>query len=137
MAGVWAACSSARRMLGTRKRRSVMIANQSSGAAVLSLRDELSKQSRLLLLALCGAAICLLVIACANLANLLLVRSLARQKELSIRISLGANRRSILRQLLSESLILGVAGGLGAIGVAAGRSTRVQSPEKLNGDPPT
>ena len=94
--------------------------NEGVGATVLSLRDDLSKQSRLLLLALCGAAICLLVIACANLANLLLVRSLARQKELSIRISLGANRRSILRQLLSESLILGVAGGVGAIGVAAG-----------------
>ncbi len=93
--------------------------NENVGVTVLSLRDELSKQSRLLLLALCGAAICLLVIACANLANLLLVRSLARQKELSIRVSLGANRRYILRQLLSESLILGVAGGLGAIGVAA------------------
>ena len=94
--------------------------NEKVGVTVVSLRDEISKQSRLLLLALCGAAICLLVIACANLANLLLVRSLARQKELSIRVSLGANRRYILRQLLSESLILGVAGGMGAIGVAAG-----------------
>jgi predicted permease len=94
--------------------------NEKVGATVIALRDEVSKQSRLLLMALCGAAICLLVIACANLANLLLVRSLARQKELSIRVSLGANRRYILRQLLSESLILGVAGGAGAIGVAAG-----------------
>ena len=94
--------------------------NEKVGATVVSLRDEVSKQSRLLLLALCGAAICLLVIACANLANLLLVRSLARQKELSIRVSLGANRRYILRQLLSESLLLGVAGGIGAVGVAAG-----------------
>ena len=94
--------------------------NEKVGATVISLRDEVSKQSRLLLWALCGAAVCLLVIACANLANLLLVRSLARQKELSIRVSLGANRRYILRQLLSESLILGIAGGIGAIGVAAG-----------------
>ncbi len=93
--------------------------NQDVGATVLLLRDELSKQSRLLLMALCGAALCVLVITCANLANLLLVRSLARQKELSIRVSLGANRRYILRQLLSESLILGIAGGLGAIAVAA------------------
>ena len=93
--------------------------NEKVGATVISLRDEVGKQSRLLLLALCGAAVCLLLIACANLANLLLVRSLARQKELSIRVSLGANRRYILRQLLSESLILGVAGGIGAIGVAA------------------
>lgn len=93
--------------------------NENVGATVMAMRDELSSQSRLLLIALCGAALCVLVIACANLANLLLVRSLARHKELSIRVSLGANRRSILRQLLSESLILGIAGGLGAIGVAA------------------
>ena len=94
--------------------------NEKVGTTVVSLRDEVSKQARLLLLALCGAAVCLLVIACANLANLLLVRSLARQKELSIRISLGANRRYLLRQLLAESFILGVAGGVGAVGVAAG-----------------
>jgi predicted permease len=93
--------------------------NQDVGVTVISLRDDFSKQSRLLLMALCGAALCVLVITCANLANLLLVRSLARQKELSIRVSLGANRRYILRQLLSESLILGIAGGFGAIGVAA------------------
>ena len=92
--------------------------NENVGVTVVSLRDEVSTQSRLLLLALCGAALCVLVITCANLANLLLVRSLARQKELSIRVSLGANRRSILRQLLSESAILGVAGGAGAIGLA-------------------
>jgi len=93
--------------------------NESVGATVIWIRDEVSKQSRLLLFALGGAAICLLVIACANLANLLLVRSLARQKEFSIRVSLGANRRTILRQLLTESLLLGVVGGLGAVGVAA------------------
>ncbi len=92
--------------------------NEGLGLSAIRLRDELSTQSRLLLLALCGAALGLLVIACANLANLLLVRSLARQKELSIRVSLGANRRYILRQLLSESLILGFAGAAGAIGVA-------------------
>lgn len=93
--------------------------NENVSASVIDLRDELSQQSRLLLMALCGAAVCVLIIACANLANLLLVRSLARQKELSIRVSLGANRRALLRQLLSESLILGFAGGLGAIAVAA------------------
>ena len=60
----------------------------------------------------------MLVITCANLANLLLVRSLARQKELSIRISLGANRRYIVRQLLSESAILGLIGGAAAVGLA-------------------
>ena len=78
-----------------------------SRRSVVSLRDELTTQSRLLLHGLCGAALCVLVIACANLANLLLAVRWPGRRELSIRISLGANRRSILRQLLSESFILG------------------------------
>ena len=93
--------------------------NEGVGATVTTLRDSFSTQSRLLLMALCGAALCVLVITCANLANLLLARSLARQKELSIRVSLGANRRNLMRQLLTESTLLGLAGGAGAIGVAA------------------
>jgi putative ABC transport system permease protein len=92
--------------------------NENVGVTVISLRDDLTTQSRLLLVALCGAALCVLVITCANLANLLLARSLARQKEFSIRVSLGANRRTLLRQLLTESVLLGLAGGAGAIGVA-------------------
>ena len=72
--------------------------NEGVGATVTELRDSFSAQSRLLLMALCGAALCVLVITCANLANLLLARSLARQKEFSIRVSLGANRRNLLRQ---------------------------------------
>jgi len=92
--------------------------NENVNSNVVPLRDELSKQSRLLLITLCGAALCMLIITCANLANLLLVRSLARQKELSIRISLGANRRYIVRQLLSESMILGIAGGAAAVWLA-------------------
>jgi predicted permease len=106
-------------LIAARLRQQYPRENEGVDGAVIGLRDELSTQSRLLLMALCGAALGVLVIACANLANLLLVRSLARQKELSIRVSIGANRRYILRQLLSESLILGFAGGAGAIGVAA------------------
>ena len=105
-------------LIGDRLRQQYPKENEGVGASVIGLRDELSAQSRLLLIALCGAALCVLVITCANLANLLLARSLARQKELSIRVSLGANRRYILRQLLSESLLLGFAGGAGAIAVA-------------------
>jgi len=92
--------------------------NEGVDANVTSLRDEVSKQSKMLLITLCGAALCMLLITCANLANLLLVRSLARQRELSIRVSLGANRRYLLRQLFSESLILGLLGGAGALAVA-------------------
>src|SRR5271165_3270367 len=106
------------KLIGDRLRQQYPKENQDVGLSVISLREELSKQSRMLLMALCGAALCVLIITCANLANLLLVRSLARRKEFSIRVSLGANRRNLLRQLFTESTLLGLAGGLGAIGVA-------------------
>jgi putative ABC transport system permease protein len=105
-------------LIAARLQRQYPKENQGVDVSVIALRDELSTQSRFLLKVLCGAALSMLVIACANLANLLLTRSLARQKELSIRLSLGANRRHILRQFLSESLLLGFAGGASAVGVA-------------------
>jgi predicted permease len=92
--------------------------NESVDLRVVSMRDDLAGQSRMLLVCLCGAALCMLVIACANLANLLLARALARQRELSIRISLGADRHYLLRQLLTESFLLALAGAASAIGVA-------------------
>ncbi len=107
-------------VVAARLRQQYRKENEGVGATVMALRSDLSTQSRLLLTALCGAALCVLVIICANLANLLLVRSLARHKEFSIRVSLGANYRHVLRQLITESLLLGLVGGLGAIGVAAG-----------------
>ena len=105
-------------LIAARLRRQYPKENEAVDLSVIALRDELTTESRLLLTGLCGAALCVLVIACANLANLLLARSLARQRELSIRLSLGASRRSLLRQLLSESLLLGLAGGASATAVA-------------------
>ena len=90
------------------------------GATVNPLHEELSESSRMLLVALSGAAICVLLIACANLASLLLARGLARKKELAVRTALGAGRERLIRQLVTESLVLAVSGGalgvLGALG---------------------
>jgi predicted permease len=92
-----------------------------TGATLTPLRDTISPQSRLMLKALLGAAICVLLIACTNLANLLLARALARRRELAVRAAMGAGRDRLARQMLTESVVLaGLGGVLGVvIGVTA------------------
>ena len=93
--------------------------NQNTGAYVHRVKDEMSDRSRLLVLGLCGAALCILLLACANLASLLLARGLSRGRELAVRTALGAGRERLVRQLITESVALAVIGGLLGIGLAA------------------
>jgi len=95
--------------------------NKDLRVRVVAIREEVGGSSRLLVLALCGAALCILVLACANLASLFLARGLYRGHELAVRSALGAGRERLVRQLVTESLGLAVAGGaVGVIAAAAG-----------------
>ncbi|HEX9941883.1 MAG TPA: ABC transporter permease [Thermoanaerobaculia bacterium] len=91
--------------------------NKHIGALVLGLREELSERARLLVVALCGAALCILLLACANLASLFLARGAHRARELAVRAALGAGRERLVRQLVTETLGIALVGGV--VGVAA------------------
>ncbi len=90
------------------------------GIAALRLRDDVSDRARAMLMVLLGAALCVLLIACTNLANLLLARAMVRRRELAVRAALGAGRERLLRQMLTESMILALPGGL--LGLLIARS---------------
>ena len=93
--------------------------NRDRGAMLQSLRDSYVAGTRPLLLMVLGAVGLLLLIACANVANLQIVRGLERRQEVALRYALGAGRARVGRQFVAESLVLGLLGGVAGLALAA------------------
>ena len=101
------------------ERKNFSILNTAGYATrVVPMRQHLVSEVRPAILALMGSVIFLLLIACANVANLLLVRASLRERELAIRSAIGATKWDLARQILSEALLLAAIGALGGLGIA-------------------
>jgi predicted permease len=85
--------------------------NEDTGISFFRVRDNMSPRFRLMLLSLIGASLCLLLLTCANLANLLLARAAVQQREMAVRAALGAAKERLARQLATQSVVLTFLGG--------------------------
>jgi predicted permease len=92
--------------------------NRGTGIGVVSILENRTASTRGFLFTILGAVSLLLLIACTNVANLLLARATAREREISVRAALGASRTRLVRQMLVESLVLALAGAIIGLGVA-------------------
>lgn len=106
-------------LIGSRLEKQYPAENDKIGILTMRLRDEVSQNAKMLVLALCGAALCILLLSCANLANLFLARGAHRARELAVRTALGAGRDRLVRQLITESFVVAVTGGVAGVIVAA------------------
>jgi putative ABC transport system permease protein len=105
--------------LAARLSRDYPETNRETGISFFRMRDDMSPRFRLMLTALGGASLCLLLLTCANLANLVLARGAARERELAVRVALGAGTERLTRQLITESVVLTLLGGAAGVVVAS------------------
>lgn len=125
------------RAIGVRLSQAYPAENANHAPSLRTLRDALVGDVRPALLVLMGAVAFVMLIACANVATLLLARAAGRQKELSIRRAVGATRGRVVRQMLTESVVVGLAGGAAGVLVAAWglAAVRVLLPARFAGVP--
>ena len=98
-------------MRADRLAREFPATNEETGVSFFLMRDNMSPRFRIMLLSLIGASLCLLLLTCANLANLLLVRAAAQARELAVRAALGASKERLVRQLITQIAVLTLLGG--------------------------
>ena len=102
-------------LIGAQLAQAYPKAQEGKGVTLAPWREQITGQPRVLLLGLVGASICVLLIACTNLANLLMSRALARRSEFAVRAAIGASVDRLVRQMLTDSFVLAACGG--ALGI--------------------